>query len=79
VFFFPNRDAGFEFVDDIAGRVERLAAMRGGDADPNGEISDGKPSATVHRVRRFEVKFLPRLAEDQRSFLFGERRIGFIF
>src|SRR5688572_1614892 len=40
MFFFPNRNAMFYFVDDVAAGFEGFVAMARAYADPNGDIAN---------------------------------------
>ena len=46
-FLFPDRHAGFDFVDDVAAGVEGGVAVGGGDADDDGEPADFKRAGAV--------------------------------
>ena len=49
--FFPDRDAVFDLVDDPTTRAERLIAVWGGDAHPDGELAERQIPDTVHTTR----------------------------
>ena len=49
--FFPDRDAVFDLVDDPTTRAERLIAVRGCDAHPDGELAERQIPDTVHTTR----------------------------
>ena len=52
VFLLPDRDAMLDFVDDEAAGAERLVAMRGADAHPDGDVADRRASRRDARRRR---------------------------
>ena len=49
--FFPDRDAVFDLVDDPTTRAERLIAVWGGDAHPDGELAERQITDAVHTTR----------------------------
>lgn len=47
VFFFPDRDGGFDFIDDGAAGVEGCVAVGRTDGDGDGDFTDLKVASAV--------------------------------
>lgn len=59
-FFFPDGEAVFDIVDDVAAAEEGVASMMCCDTDPDCDISDGEVSDAVNDS-----------GIEQREFFFG--------
>src|SRR6266536_1908033 len=50
VLLLPDRDGALERIDRVAARLERVAAVRGGDGDEHARLADLEPADAVeHR------------------------------
>src|SRR6185369_8650018 len=72
VLFLPDRHALLGLVDDVAARVERGAAVRRRDSDPDRAVADRELADAVLATRRRHREALERLADDLRALLLGD-------
>src|SRR5690606_1468956 len=78
VFVFPDGDAGFYLVEDPAAGVEGGAAVRGGDADPDGDVADGQVAGAVDAGGGGEIEAGEGFGEDGFAFPFRQVGIGLV-
>src|SRR6056297_1322413 len=74
VFFFPDRQALLQLVDDVATGLERLVAMRRGRAHPDGKLAHRKVADTVHAREAHRAEAGLCLLEDLESLI--HRQVG---
>src|SRR5690606_29079854 len=78
VLLLPDRHARLDLVDHPAAGVERRAAVRGADADPDGAVADRERADPMLRMDREHVEALTRLGEDLLAFGDGDRLMGLV-
>src|ERR1700692_1962441 len=64
VFFFPNRNTVFDFIDDVSAGVERFAAMGGTHAYPNGHVGEVERTDAMDAQRVLDGETLQCLREN---------------
>ncbi len=69
----------FHFVDDEAAGAKRLVAMRGADADPDGDVADGERSDSMDAGGARDTEARLGFGNNTRTFLVGEFDEGFVF
>jgi len=76
-FPFPNRNAGFDGIDQLPAGPESLLAMRGGGPDPHGQISGTK---IAHRMdgSGANAEFFRNLLHQPAALLEGQFQIGLV-
>ncbi len=72
MFFFPDRNAGFGFVDEVAAGGECGVTMRGRNAGPDGEIADLEMPDAMDAQGVSNRKFFASFGEDAGTLFFGE-------
>ena len=78
VFVFPDRDAGFDFVDDEAAGGEGGISMRGGDADMDGDVADGEQTDAMFGDDAAHRELGQGLVDDGLALARGELGVGFV-
>src|SRR5690606_33155028 len=73
-----DRDARLHFVDDVAAGGEGGIAVRGGDADPDGQFADRQLAGAVHAVGVEDVERRQGFGQDRLAFTLRQRRIGLV-
>ena len=79
VFFLPDRDSGFDRVDDGAAGGECGIAVCGGDSDSDGDVTNLKVSGAVLASGADDIVFAANLLKDAIAFFFGECWKSFVF
>ena len=72
VLFLPDRDAMFDFVDDVSTRAECLVAMTRADAYPYRHVADREITDAVYACGVFDAK--PRYCFGNNAFAFLHRK-----
>ncbi len=76
MFFFPNRNAGLDLVDDPTARVEAFAAVTGRHLDDDGGVTDGQRPDPVYGADGVETELVHRFGDHAAAFLDGEFVVG---
>src|SRR5690606_20914227 len=79
VLLLPDRHAVLDLVDHVAARVERRAAVRRADADPDGAVADRERADAVLGMDLENVEALLRLRDDLLAFGDGDRLVRLVF
>ena len=79
VFFLPDGDAGFYFVDDVAAGIEGGVAVVGGDAHDYSESADFDRAGAVDASGLDDLEFFVSLGDDPLALFLGEEGVGFVF
>lgn len=79
VFLFPDGDAGFDFIDDVAAGVERFATMGCADADPDGDVADIEETGSVDTVDGVHAELLDCFVEDALALFDRDAFEGLVF
>jgi hypothetical protein len=77
--FFPDRQPRLCFVDDLATRVERRAAVLRRNADPHRNFAKLQVADAVHCARRRQRESLFCFGQDFHSLGFGKGCVCLIF
>lgn len=77
-FFFPDRQAVLDVVDDVAAGEKGVASVVRGHADPDGDIAGGERAEAVDDGRVFDVEFFFGLLQNRLSDRGCELRVAVV-
>jgi len=78
MFFFPDRNPVFDFIDDVSTRIECFAPVGGADAHPNGHVGEIERADTMDARGMFNGKTLQCFGKYAVALFDGKGLKGFV-